>query len=177
MEFYRDSWKDPFQPRDLIALSAEPLLIYPTHYLGEPNYISDTEYSDLITEKTDHNSAETAQGPPVHSNADLNAEVLERDGHQEKGPGKDGNSFSSHLPDELWQDIKLGIGLIFICLSCLWNIRQHFFCWGREFGGTNTAHYGISYFMVQFCLEKSNLGCWLTFIYICISFICFPAPT
>lgn len=101
MKFHRDSWKDPFQPRDLIALSAEPLLIYPTHYLGEPNYISDTEYSDLITEKTDHNSAETAQGPPVHSNADLNAEVLERDDHQEKGPGKDGNSFSSHLPDEL----------------------------------------------------------------------------
>ncbi|KAL4219684.1 hypothetical protein ACF0H5_022254 [Mactra antiquata] len=63
-----DSWKEPFEPRDLVALSAEPLLIYPTHYLGEPHYISDTEWSDLITEKTNHNSAEEPQKSPRPEN-------------------------------------------------------------------------------------------------------------
>uniref|UniRef100_A0A8C6SBZ4 Collagen beta(1-O)galactosyltransferase 2 n=1 Tax=Neogobius melanostomus TaxID=47308 RepID=A0A8C6SBZ4_9GOBI len=36
-----------FEPRDLKAFSAEPLLIYPTHYTGEPGYISDTETSTI----------------------------------------------------------------------------------------------------------------------------------
>lgn len=48
-----------------MALSAEPLLIYPTHYLGEAHYISDTEWSELITEKTDHNRAEVPQDSPI----------------------------------------------------------------------------------------------------------------
>ena len=71
LQFFRESWKEPFSPRDLVALSAEPLLIYPTHYLGEANYISDTEYSELITEKngdgsgSTHNRPEDPQGPPI----------------------------------------------------------------------------------------------------------------
>lgn len=36
-----------FEPRDLRAFSVEPLLIYPTHYTGEPGYISDTETSTI----------------------------------------------------------------------------------------------------------------------------------
>ncbi|XP_029001624.1 procollagen galactosyltransferase 2 [Betta splendens] len=36
-----------FNPRDLKAFSVEPLLIYPTHYTGEPGYISDTETSTI----------------------------------------------------------------------------------------------------------------------------------
>ncbi|XP_006790384.1 procollagen galactosyltransferase 2 isoform X1 [Neolamprologus brichardi] len=36
-----------FGPRDLKAFSVEPLLIYPTHYTGEPGYISDTETSTI----------------------------------------------------------------------------------------------------------------------------------
>uniref|UniRef100_A0A7N6BRS9 Glycosyl transferase family 25 domain-containing protein n=1 Tax=Anabas testudineus TaxID=64144 RepID=A0A7N6BRS9_ANATE len=36
-----------FEPRDLKAFSVEPLLIYPTHYTGEPGYISDTETSTI----------------------------------------------------------------------------------------------------------------------------------
>ena len=47
--FYRNSWKEAYSPRDLVALSAEPLLIYPTHYLGEAHYISDTEDSVVIS--------------------------------------------------------------------------------------------------------------------------------
>ncbi|XP_059143528.1 glycosyltransferase 25 family member-like [Physella acuta] len=43
-----EKWKVQFSPRNLIALSAEPYLVYPTHYTGEPNYISDTEDSVVI---------------------------------------------------------------------------------------------------------------------------------
>lgn len=44
----QDDWKDHFTPRDLVAISAEPLLLEPTHYTGEPRYISDTEDSTVI---------------------------------------------------------------------------------------------------------------------------------
>ena len=37
-----------FSPRNLVGISAEPLLVYPTHYTGEPNYVSDTEDSNII---------------------------------------------------------------------------------------------------------------------------------
>ncbi|XP_071948001.1 procollagen galactosyltransferase 2-like isoform X2 [Antedon mediterranea] len=42
-----ESWKEHFSPRDLITYSVQPLLVYPTHYYGEPNYFSDTEASKL----------------------------------------------------------------------------------------------------------------------------------
>lgn len=38
-------------------MSVEPLLVYPTHYTGEPDYISDTEDSTLIND--DEESEET----------------------------------------------------------------------------------------------------------------------
>lgn len=41
-------WLESFEPRDLIALSAEPLLVEPTHYTGEMGYITDTENSRII---------------------------------------------------------------------------------------------------------------------------------
>uniref|UniRef100_A0A7G3ADG3 Putative glycosyltransferase 25 family member-like protein n=1 Tax=Lutzomyia longipalpis TaxID=7200 RepID=A0A7G3ADG3_LUTLO len=41
-------WKSAFNPRNLIAMSAAPLLLYPTHYTGEEGYISDTEDSHQI---------------------------------------------------------------------------------------------------------------------------------
>lgn len=44
----REEWMANFSPRDLVTLSAEPLLVEPTHYTGEPNYISDTEDSFII---------------------------------------------------------------------------------------------------------------------------------
>ncbi|GFV53734.1 procollagen galactosyltransferase 1 [Trichonephila clavipes] len=40
-------WKGYYPKRNLRAFSAQPLLVYPTHYTGETNYISDTEDSDL----------------------------------------------------------------------------------------------------------------------------------
>lgn len=38
-------WKKEFPKRNLNAFSAAPLLLFPTHYTGEPGYISDTENS------------------------------------------------------------------------------------------------------------------------------------
>lgn len=43
-----EEWKSHFENRDLIALSAAPLLVHPTHYTGQPGYISDTEDSDIV---------------------------------------------------------------------------------------------------------------------------------
>lgn len=46
----REDWKSYYPKRDLIMLSANPLLIHPTHYTGEQGYISDTENSATISE-------------------------------------------------------------------------------------------------------------------------------
>lgn len=46
-------WKKQFPERNLVALSAAPLLIYPTHYTGESGYISDTEDSKLVAPKAE----------------------------------------------------------------------------------------------------------------------------
>lgn len=43
----RNDWKMHYPNRNLIMLSAHPLLIYPIHYIGEEGYISDTENSTL----------------------------------------------------------------------------------------------------------------------------------
>ncbi|XP_059055397.1 glycosyltransferase 25 family member [Achroia grisella] len=43
-----DTWKAHFPNRNLIALSAAPLLAFPIHYTGEEGYISDTEDSNII---------------------------------------------------------------------------------------------------------------------------------
>ncbi|CAL1593921.1 unnamed protein product [Knipowitschia caucasica] len=57
-----------FEPRDLKAFSVEPLLIYPTHYTGEPGYISDTETSTIWDDESvatdwdrQHEARKTAQ--------------------------------------------------------------------------------------------------------------------
>ncbi|XP_057652350.1 glycosyltransferase 25 family member [Diorhabda carinulata] len=46
----QESWKGHYPRRDLVAFSAAPLLIYPTHYTGEKGYISDTEDSVIVPE-------------------------------------------------------------------------------------------------------------------------------
>ncbi|KRG03548.1 glycosyltransferase 25 family member [Drosophila mojavensis] len=42
-----------FEPRNLIAFSAAPMLLYPIHYTGETGYISDTEDSQQIADISD----------------------------------------------------------------------------------------------------------------------------
>ncbi|XP_052593146.1 procollagen galactosyltransferase 2 isoform X3 [Peromyscus californicus insignis] len=74
-------YKEYYEARDLKAFSAEPLLIYPTHYTGQPGYLSDTETStiwDNETVATDwdrtHSWKSRKQGH-IHSNA-KNTEAL-----------------------------------------------------------------------------------------------------
>lgn len=38
----RQDWADHFHPRNLKAFSASPLLVYPTHYVGDAGWYSDT---------------------------------------------------------------------------------------------------------------------------------------
>ncbi|KAM7053793.1 procollagen galactosyltransferase 2 isoform 2-T3 [Molossus nigricans] len=45
-------YKEHYKSRDLKAFSAEPLLIYPTHYTGQPGYLSDTETSTIWDNET-----------------------------------------------------------------------------------------------------------------------------
>lgn len=40
------TWKKAFPKRNLVAWSAAPLLLFPTHYTGEDGYLSDTEPSE-----------------------------------------------------------------------------------------------------------------------------------
>ncbi|XP_023300463.2 glycosyltransferase 25 family member [Lucilia cuprina] len=42
------TWANAFPKRDLMAFSANPLLLFPTHYTGDYGYISDTEDSVVI---------------------------------------------------------------------------------------------------------------------------------
>lgn len=44
----QEVWKSYFTKRNLIGLSARPLLLFPTHYTGEEGYISDTEDSTIV---------------------------------------------------------------------------------------------------------------------------------
>jgi len=46
--YFRENWKRQFFPRDLVALSAQPVLVEPTHYTGQPGYFTDTEDSPTI---------------------------------------------------------------------------------------------------------------------------------
>lgn len=43
-----DTWKKAFPTRDLIAWSAAPLLLFPSRYIGDDGYLSDTEESVTI---------------------------------------------------------------------------------------------------------------------------------
>lgn len=42
MFFSRESWAEHFTNRNLKAYSASPLLAYPTHYVGDEGWFSDT---------------------------------------------------------------------------------------------------------------------------------------
>ncbi|XP_004071417.1 procollagen galactosyltransferase 1 [Oryzias latipes] len=75
-------YMDQFEKRDLKAFSAEPLLVYPTHYTGDPGYISDTETStvwDNDKVRTDWDrarSGKTGEQAKISSEAQ-NSDVLQ----------------------------------------------------------------------------------------------------
>lgn len=52
-----------FEARDLRAFSVEPLLLYPTHYTGEPGYFSDTETSTIWDDEAVSTDWDRTQAP------------------------------------------------------------------------------------------------------------------
>ncbi|KPP70111.1 procollagen galactosyltransferase 1-like [Scleropages formosus] len=75
-------YMEHFETRDLKAFSAEPLLVFPTHYSGDPGYISDTETSVVWDNKalaTDWDRARSrkTQEQEELSNEAQNADVLQ----------------------------------------------------------------------------------------------------
>ena len=41
-------WSSFYSNRDLIAYAIQPSIVMPTHYFGEPNYVSDTEHTPVL---------------------------------------------------------------------------------------------------------------------------------
>ncbi|XP_040264218.1 procollagen galactosyltransferase 2 [Bufo bufo] len=70
-----EKYMEHYHPRDLNAFSAEPLLVYPTHYTGQPGYFSDTETSTiwdnetLATDWDRQYSGKTRQQGQIHTDA------------------------------------------------------------------------------------------------------------
>ncbi|OCT83095.1 hypothetical protein XELAEV_18025634mg [Xenopus laevis] len=64
-----------YEHRNLKAFSAEPLLVYPTHYTGQPGYFSDTETSTiwdnetLVTDWDRRYSLKSREQGQIHSDA------------------------------------------------------------------------------------------------------------
>uniref|UniRef100_A0A672H7F2 Procollagen galactosyltransferase 2-like n=1 Tax=Salarias fasciatus TaxID=181472 RepID=A0A672H7F2_SALFA len=84
----KEEYMQHFQHRGLRAFSVEPLLLFPTHYTGEPGYFSDTETStiwDDETVQTDWDRRERrqepegaglrGQGPPLAAASDSRDEL------------------------------------------------------------------------------------------------------
>lgn len=81
----RKEWSKHFEPRDLVAYSVNPLFVFPTHYTGEPNYISDTETSGIWEE---------AAGIPTARSAEEDKALKKKDG-DDKSISNGTNSQSS----------------------------------------------------------------------------------
>ncbi|XP_058237038.1 procollagen galactosyltransferase 1-like isoform X1 [Hemibagrus wyckioides] len=67
-----EDYMSHYEVRDLRAFSAEPLLVYPTHYTGDPGYISDTETSTVWnneTVRTDWDRKRSEKNRAMHSHA------------------------------------------------------------------------------------------------------------
>lgn len=62
------SWKDHFPARDLKAFSVNPLFVFPTHYVGEAGYVSDTEDSQIVIDEDDYDDLQADEdGSTVHT--------------------------------------------------------------------------------------------------------------
>ncbi|KAG8006635.1 Procollagen galactosyltransferase 1, partial [Nibea albiflora] len=71
--------KHPFETRDLQAFSAEPLLVYPTHYTGDQGYISDTETSTVWDNDKVRTDWDRARSGKTHEQAEISSEAQNSD--------------------------------------------------------------------------------------------------
>ncbi|XP_041091756.1 LOW QUALITY PROTEIN: procollagen galactosyltransferase 1 [Polyodon spathula] len=68
-----------FEPRDLLAFSAEPLLVFPTHYTGDAGYISDTETSTIWDNEGQRTDWDRRRSQKTHEQAELSSEAQNSD--------------------------------------------------------------------------------------------------
>lgn len=74
-----DTWSNAFPNRNLVAYSADPLLLYPQLYIGDSGYISDTENSVIINPAANMNDTST-----IDLNSSVDQEVLGKSMIKEK---------------------------------------------------------------------------------------------
>uniref|UniRef100_A0AAR2L8R9 procollagen galactosyltransferase n=1 Tax=Pygocentrus nattereri TaxID=42514 RepID=A0AAR2L8R9_PYGNA len=72
-------YMEQFENRDLKAFSAEPLLVYPTHYTGEPGYVSDTETSTVWDNETVRTDWDRKRSRKTHEQAEISTEAQNSD--------------------------------------------------------------------------------------------------
>lgn len=70
-----DLYNDQFPRRNLIALSVEPLLIFPTHYTFDVNYFSDTETSSIWEDVVDKTGKHISPASDKTSRPENNAKA------------------------------------------------------------------------------------------------------
>ncbi|XP_043940389.1 procollagen galactosyltransferase 1 isoform X2 [Protopterus annectens] len=68
-----------FENRNLKAFSAEPLLVYPTHYTGDAGYISDTETSTLWNDESKTTDWDRAKSQKMKEQIELSSEAQNSD--------------------------------------------------------------------------------------------------
>ncbi|XP_026207692.1 procollagen galactosyltransferase 1 [Anabas testudineus] len=72
-------YMEQFETRDLKAFSAEPLLVYPTHYTGDPGYISDTETSTVWDNDKVRTDWDRARSGKTREQAEISTEAQNSD--------------------------------------------------------------------------------------------------
>ncbi|XP_023260087.1 procollagen galactosyltransferase 1-like [Seriola lalandi dorsalis] len=72
-------YMDQFETRDLNAFSAEPLLVYPTHYTGDEGYISDTETSTVWDNDKVRTDWDRARSGKTREQAEISTEAQNSD--------------------------------------------------------------------------------------------------
>lgn len=73
------AYMDHFKRRNLKAFSAEPLLVFPTHYTGDPGYISDTETSTVWDNDSVRTDWDRARSAKTKEQAEISSEAQNTD--------------------------------------------------------------------------------------------------
>lgn len=93
---------EQFETRDLKAFSAEPLLVYPTHYTGDQGYVSDTETSTVWDNDKVHTDWDRARSRKTNEQAEISAKAQNSDVLQ--------SPLDSTARDELWEELNETLG-------------------------------------------------------------------
>ncbi|KAI7810654.1 procollagen galactosyltransferase 1 [Triplophysa rosa] len=74
-----EEYMSHFEQQDVRAFSAEPLLVFPTHYTGDPGYISDTETSTVWDNETQRTDWDRARSRKSRQQGELSSEAQNTD--------------------------------------------------------------------------------------------------